>query len=106
MTRLEVTGPVIEKTCLDRRVTVRRTSVSTKLPVMPGRTGARKGRRHASPGTPRKRLGLVDADVFDQLEELSGERGISRDAFTTLVLRAGLHAFTVQHGAQESLMTT
>lgn len=71
-----------------------------------GRTGARKGRRQASRGIPKKRLGLVDADVVDRLDELCGELGVSRDAFTTMVLREGLRVMTAQDHTEESLMAS
>lgn len=74
----------------------------TKLSGM----AARKGRIHARRGTPRKRLGMVDADLAEELEVLSGEAGVSRDAFTTMVLRAGLRALRDKGGLQEELMAS
>lgn len=67
---------------------------------------ARKGRVHARRGTPRKRLGMVDADLADELEVLSGQAGVSRDAFTTMVLREGLRALRDKGSLQEELMAS
>jgi hypothetical protein len=46
---------------------------------------------------------MVDADLAEELEVLSGQHGVSRDSFTSVVIRIGLRAFHTQEGAEQEL---